>query len=249
MTNQGAHIRLARLWMRFIPVQLVILMGVIGFTAGVLGTMSVLLLNGDFNTASIPVAGGETIDPGQHVVVPIATQISSIFTPEVQHWAARILAWGKQYDIDPNLIATVMQIESCGDAQVGSSAGAMGLFQVMPFHFQDGEDPHDPDTNARAGIGYLKGGLALADGHPGLALAGYNGGYGMISAGWASWPEQTRLYYEWGSAIYLDALNGHTTSAALQNWLDSGGVNLCRGAAERLTPTVPAANATPTPSA
>ena len=42
--------------------------------------------------------------------------------------------------------------------------------------------------NATRGLDYLVGGLAKANGHVGLALAGYNGGHGVIGRGWASWP-------------------------------------------------------------
>jgi hypothetical protein len=102
---------------------------------------------------------------------------------------------------------------------------------------------HDLDTNARRGIEYLKGGLIRADGHVGLAMAGYNGGWGVIDLGWGGWYQETRLYYVWGSQIYLDALHGKTPqeSVALQNWLNAGGLNLCRQAAAR--------EATPTPEA
>jgi soluble lytic murein transglycosylase-like protein len=161
----------------------------------------------------------------------------------VQYWAPKIMQWSQQYGVDPDILATVIQLESCGDWQAGSGAGAQGLFQVMPFHFAPGEDMHDPDTNARRGIAYLKGGLIRADGHVGLAMAGYNGGWGVIDLGWGGWYRETRLYYVWGSQIYLDALRGKKPkeSAALQNWLNAGGVNLCLQAAAR--------EATPTPGA
>ena len=46
---------------------------------------------------------------------PILTPgISLLFTPEVQYWGEEILAWSETYQLDPNLVATVMQIESCG---------------------------------------------------------------------------------------------------------------------------------------
>ena len=32
----------------------------------------------------------------------------------------------------------------------------MGLFQVMPYHFQEGEDPFSPDINAKRGLIYLR---------------------------------------------------------------------------------------------
>ena len=163
-----------------------------------------------------------------------AAPLSSVFTPEVQYWAPLIKAWAQAYQIDPNLIATLIQIESCGDPYVASPAGAQGLFQVMPFHFQPGEDMLEPHTNARRGLDYLLGSLQRADGHVGLALAGYNGGHGVIWRGWAAWSEQTRRYYTWGTGIYFEAVSGAESSPTLQEWFAVGGANLCANAAASL---------------
>jgi hypothetical protein len=159
--------------------------------------------------------------------------LSSLFTDEVEYWGAYIAAWADQYDIDANLIATVIQIESCGDPTVGSSAGAQGLFQVMPFHFEEGEDMLDVATNARRGLNYLAESLEIARGDVRLALAGYNGGHGVIYRN--SWAAETRAYVSWGSRIYADASAGQTTSAALSDWLAAGGANLCRRANQSVT--------------
>src|SRR5689334_16010438 len=71
--------------------------------------------------------------------------ISPIFTREVQHWGPEIVKWADTAGIDPNLVAVVMQIESCGDPRALSRAGAKGLFQVMPFHFAFADNPYDPE--------------------------------------------------------------------------------------------------------
>jgi hypothetical protein len=160
--------------------------------------------------------------------------ISPVFSPEIQYWETDILRWAEQYELDPNLIATVMQIESCGDPNAGSSAGAQGLFQVMPFHFTAEEQTHmkHPETNAVRGLNYLKEGLKKSQGHVGLALAGYNGGHGVIDWGWAKMYNETRRYYYWGVGIYEDATNGKQTSSRLQEWLAAGGSSLCNQAAQ-----------------
>lgn len=162
--------------------------------------------------------------PMLNVANSTATTVSAVFTPEVRYWASKIEEWAKTYDLDPNLIATVMQIESCGDPTVGSNAGAQGLFQVMPFHFANGEDMLDVDTNAARGLAYLKGALKLTNGDVGLALVGYNGGYGAING---TRYAETQRYYYWGSGIYAEATSGATQSPTLQEWLDAGGSSLC----------------------
>ena len=157
-----------------------------------------------------------------------------MFRPEVQYWNAAIQAWATTAGLDPNLVATVMQIESCGDPGARSRAGAMGLFQVMPFHFADGDDPYSPNTNAARGLAYLKRSLEKANGNTRLALAGYNGGIGVIGRSEASWAAETQRYAYWGSGIYAEASNGATESLRLQEWIAAGGASLCRQARSRL---------------
>lgn len=157
--------------------------------------------------------------------------ISVAFTPEVQYWGEDIVAWAQAYQLDPNLIATVMQIESCGDPNAISPAGAAGLFQVMPYHFAEGENALDPDTNALRGVAYLAESLGRANGHVGLALAGYNGGPGAIVQGWSSWTVETRYYFRWGSGIYREVASGWEASPTLAAWLQAGGASLCEQAA------------------
>lgn len=170
-------------------------------------------------------------------VEPLAVKhtdgLATIFTPEIQWWGEQIVRWSNEYGLDPNLAATVMQIESCGDPRALSSAGAMGLFQVMPFHFFATDDPFDPDTNAARGLDYLRRSLDAAGGNPGLALAGYNGGISVISRAQSSWAAETQRYLYWGSGIYQDAQSGLSRSARLDEWLSRGG-GMCSRARERL---------------
>ena len=163
-----------------------------------------------------------------------SSSISPIFQPAVQYWDEAILAWAAAVELDPNLAATVMQIESCGDPQALSRSGAMGLFQVMPYHFGGDENPYLPDTNARRGLAYLKQSWETADGDPRLTFAGYNGGIGVIGRTESAWPAQTQHYAYWGSGIYAEASSGAAESLHLQEWLGAGGASLCRQAASRL---------------
>jgi soluble lytic murein transglycosylase-like protein len=155
----------------------------------------------------------------------------TVFTPEVERWSSEIQTWSVAYGLPAPLIATVMQIESCGDPRAQSGAGAQGLFQVMPFHFAPGEVALDPETNARRGLAYLARSLQLANGRIDLALAGYNGGHSLITQPPDLWPDETRRYVAWGSAIYADAAAGQSESPALLAWLQAGGERLCRTAA------------------
>lgn len=160
--------------------------------------------------------------------------LSPIFTKEIQYWANDIVQWANAAAVDPNLAATVMQIESCGDPRATSRSGAMGLFQVMPFHFRFGENPYDPDTNALRGLNYLARALSTGGGNARLAMAGYNGGIGVISRSEWIWPSETKRYVLYGTPIYEDARSGATSSVMLTEWYQKYGASLCKQAAQRL---------------
>ncbi len=163
-----------------------------------------------------------------------STHISPIFTREVQHWSADITRWANASSLDPNLVAVILQIESCGNPSARSSAGAMGLFQVMPFHFQFGENPYNPETNALRGLNYLARSIQSANGDARLALAGYNGGIGVIARTEWTWHAETKRYVYYGAPIYADARNGATSSPMLDEWYQKYGAGLCRDASQRL---------------
>ncbi|HWS24700.1 MAG TPA: transglycosylase SLT domain-containing protein [Anaerolineales bacterium] len=165
---------------------------------------------------------------------PINDRIAPFFSNSVQFWNEDIQAWAAEYDLDPNLIATVMQIESCGNPSVISSAGAMGLFQVMPFHFLYGEDPFDPTTNALRGLTYLSDSMYLAGQNPNLGLAGYNGGVGVIQWSSDQWYDETQRYVYWGSRILEDANANLTQSSAYDEWYGSYGYWMCEDARSQL---------------
>ena len=164
----------------------------------------------------------------------IPSNLSPIFRREVLYWADNISKWASASNLDPNLVATIMQIESCGDPRAISSAGAMGLFQVMPFHFLSGDDPYDPETNAARGLAYLVRSLATANGDARLAMAGYNGGIGVIHRSEWNWHAQTKRYVQYGAPIYYDAVSGNPSSTALNDWYSNYGVSLCNQASQRL---------------
>ena len=157
-------------------------------------------------------------------------ELAPFFAPAVRHWSGEIYHWARLYDVEPQLLATVMQIESCGHPKAISQAGARGLFQVMPFHFETGEDMLEPHTNAKRGASYLNYCAGIADGVVGLALACYNGGPSVLNKARDRWSHETRRYYRWGVGIYSDALAGVSRSDTFDQWLAAGGDRLCASA-------------------
>lgn len=106
-----------------------------------------------------------------------------------------------RFDLPVDLIETVIRVESGGRPRAVSSAGAMGLMQLMPATWRTlrdrlrlGSDPFDPADNILAGAAYLR---QLRDryGAPGY-LAAYNAGPGRYEQSLAGrpLPAETRLY-------------------------------------------------------
>ena len=194
----------------------------------------------DGRLASVPIVihvmpGAPANLPLGKTAVPLADgTLSPIFTKEVLYWEAEISAWAAEYNLDPNIIATIMQIESCGNPEAVSVAGAAGLFQVMPFHFAPGENMFHPPTNARRGLGYFNEGLHYHAGDILLTFAGYNAGHGTVITDPARWPNETQQYFYWSKGIYEEARAGLTTSPTLQEWQRMRGNSLCWQAANRL---------------
>jgi soluble lytic murein transglycosylase-like protein len=203
----------------------------------IIGLVAVVALKSPITPSALPIASHNStlvLQSAAQDAASTSNGISPIFTKEVQHWSGDIVRWANAAGVDPNLAATVMQIESCGDPRATSRSGATSLFQVMPFHFKLGENPYDPETNAQRGMNYLSRSLQAGGGSARLALAGYNGGIGVIARNESSWPSETKRYVLYGAPIYEDARNGATSSASLTEWYQKYGAGLCRQASQRL---------------
>ena len=126
----------------------------------------------------------------------------------MKRWNPVIAEASNRFDVPQTWIRAVMQIESGGRTTLGenqpitSSAGAMGLMQVMPSTYEDmrqqhrlGSDPYNPRDNILAGAAYLRW---LREKYPYPTLfAAYNDGPGnleerMMRGGLL--PAETRAY-------------------------------------------------------
>jgi SLT domain-containing protein len=116
-------------------------------------------------------------------------------------YAAYVTEASQRFGVPVAWIRAVMRAESAGDRQAISSAGAMGLMQIMPatwaelrVRYRLGSDPYDPRDNILAGTAYLH---ELYDryGSPGF-LAAYNAGPGRYEASLSGrpLPAETRAY-------------------------------------------------------
>ena len=93
-----------------------------------------------------------------------------------RRWAAAIDATAARHGLDGRLLAALVWTESGFRPEAVSSAGALGLAQLMPGTARGlGVDPRDPLDNLDGGARYLRHQLE-AFGRVDLALAAYNAG-------------------------------------------------------------------------
>lgn len=131
--------------------------------------------------------------------------------------AAHIAEASRRFGIPPAWIVAVMRTESAGDVRAVSSAGAMGLMQVMPdtwaelrVRYSLGRNPYDPRDNILAGTAYLR---EMWDRYGDIAamLAAYNAGparYDEHRSKGRPLPAETRAYV----ASLAPALRGERPS-------------------------------------
>lgn len=118
---------------------------------------------------------------------------SSSTIDNVMRWRHMFVPVAQQHNVDPAFIAAVISVESTGNPNAVSRVGAMGLMQVMPFHFSSHQNGFDPRTNLRVGVAYLAAQLERFDDIP-LAAAAYNAGPGAVEKynGIPPYPETMR---------------------------------------------------------
>ena len=102
-------------------------------------------------------------------------------------YSAIVRGHAGHYDLDPALLAAVIEAESKFNPDAHSSAGAVGLMQLTPttakgialytggHHFRL-SDLTNPEINVRYGAWYLRHLLDRYDQNEQLALAAYNAG-------------------------------------------------------------------------
>ncbi len=94
-----------------------------------------------------------------------------------------INAAAAEFDISAALLKSVIENESSFNSEAVSSAGAVGLMQLMPgtAEFLGVTDSTDPYQNIMGGAEYLSTMLHNFDGDMRLALAGYNMGGNRVA--------------------------------------------------------------------
>jgi soluble lytic murein transglycosylase-like protein len=145
----------------------------------------------------------------------------------MDRWSPTIAVAAKRYRVPATWIRAVMQVESGGRTMIApgkpivSSAGAMGLMQLMPETYERmraqerlGRDPFDPHDNIFAGAAYLRA-LRAKYGYPTM-FAAYNDGPGHLDQRLANaqlLPLETQNYLVSNTAT-LNGQHGHAENMA-----------------------------------
>jgi soluble lytic murein transglycosylase-like protein len=178
-------------------------------------------------------------------LAPEASGVSIRWVPAtVQRFKIPIEEMAKKYNIDPDLLAIIMTMESGGDPKAHSEADAQGLMQVTPPTAKDiaakylkhpvtNYDLYDPRTNIEFGAAYLahlRDVFGSSDQAPSwnttveLIAAGYNGGPGAA----ANLEKGNGLRGMQTVAYSRDAYNmwrerRAPTSPTFERWVERGG--------------------------
>jgi Transglycosylase SLT domain len=148
---------------------------------------ALLLLSGLLFSAAIP-----TI---------LIAQSGPVERPADAAYVAHVTDASQRFRIPERWILAVIEVESAGRTRAVSSAGAMGLMQIMPdtwaelrLRYRLGRDPFDPRDNILGGTAYLR---EMYDrfGSPGF-VAAYNAG-----------PERYRQHVEDGRPLPRETRN------------------------------------------
>jgi soluble lytic murein transglycosylase-like protein len=117
------------------------------------------------------------------------TEMARINTAIRQDFFANAVPFGdlihekaQKYDVDPALVAAVIETESRFHPKARSAVGARGLMQLMPRtgRWLGATNLYDPEQNVDAGVRYLKYLQERFDGNLKKAIAAYNGGEGNV---------------------------------------------------------------------
>jgi hypothetical protein len=151
--------------------------------------------------AFLLLAGALFVCMGSGVVVAQSASVALLIAADPH--ADHIAEASQRFGIPERWIRAVLRAESAGDVRAVSSAGAMGLMQVMPdtwaslrVRYRLGRDPYQPRDNILAGTAYMREMWDRYGNVPAM-LAAYNAGPGRYDEHRSTGrplPAETRAY-------------------------------------------------------
>ena len=113
------------------------------------------------------------------------SSLCAYWQPNITKWADLITQYATDNGLDPNLVAAVIEEESKGNPNLVSTAGAVGLLQIMPYEAGFTWRPRaavlrKPAANLEWGTNTLNEIIRQAQGRITLAVMAYNSGWDRI---------------------------------------------------------------------
>jgi soluble lytic murein transglycosylase-like protein len=136
----------------------------------------------------LPAQAANRAVPATPVAVAVYAKVLRHINPQMPRWqshdlARRVLVNAERWRLDANMLVAIVTVESRWHTHAVSSAGAIGLGQLMPGTAALlGVNPHDPVQNLSGAARYLCG-LVQRFGpkHYDLVFAAYNAGPKAVS--------------------------------------------------------------------
>lgn len=144
-----------------------------------------------------------------------SSDLAPYWSPRVQQWESLIAHEAERRELDPDLLASLVWMESRGDAGAVGPVGAVGLMQVMPreagFTWRPTHDELlNPATNLFWGTRTLATVVKQGKGDIFNALAAYNGGWKQVM-------------YRGPKRFATTILRDYAHAVAARHGLDGGG--------------------------
>lgn len=127
----------------------------------------------------------------------LALESEAKFRNMISHWKEWVDEAVLDYRVPESWMWAIMWAESQGNPGAESKAGAIGLMQVMPYHFKPEDAPFDPRTNIRAGARVLRDARAKVSDLV-RAASMYNAGGPWTNESWLAAGRKPWLTTKWG---------------------------------------------------
>lgn len=120
--------------------------------------------------------------PATPQTIAVYARVLHHFNPQLPSWqsrdlARRVLVNAERWRLDANMLVAIVSVESRWHTHAVSSAGAIGLGQLMPgTAARLGVNPHNPGENLSGAAAYLSGLVRRFGTHYSLVFAAYNAG-------------------------------------------------------------------------
>ena len=153
--------------------------------ASLLATAAVLY--GSLLFAPAPARAAHRTIPATPAAIAVYARVLRHINPQMPGWqstslARRVLVNAERWRIDANMLVAIVAVESAWHTHAISSAGAIGLGQLMPGTAASLRvNPRDPAQNLYGAARYLRGLMQRFGSHYDEIFAAYNAGPKAVS--------------------------------------------------------------------